>query len=145
MQVVVVGQRQAAVAFVGRELGFTVSHALKKGGWRCMRFGQVRKWLSNSKRREVWVLGKEAREVRLTFQMHVRDLTWYNTWACFCVRQGSTSPRALTIHVLFLLSNYISIQDSTMREETFQDWAKNSPFLADEADLSEHDVCIAWL
>jgi len=48
MQGVVVGQRQAAVAFVGRGLGLTVSRALKKGGWRCMRFEHVRKWVSSS-------------------------------------------------------------------------------------------------
>ena len=85
-------------------------------------------------------LGKEAREARLTFQC-----TWYNTWACFCLRQRSTSPRALTIRVLFLLSNYTPIQTSTRREETCQHRAKTSPYLADESVLPEHEACIAWL
>jgi hypothetical protein len=51
-------------------VGWGLIPCFEKGGWRCMRFGHVRKWLSNSvvKRREVGFLGKEAREVRLTFQ-----------------------------------------------------------------------------
>jgi hypothetical protein len=34
-----------------------LSRALKKGGWRCVRFGHVRKWLSNSAVKEKRSLG----------------------------------------------------------------------------------------
>jgi hypothetical protein len=40
-------------------VGWGFIPCFEKGGWRCIRFGHVRKWLSNPavKRGEVWVSG----------------------------------------------------------------------------------------
>jgi hypothetical protein len=90
----------------------------------------VRKWLSNEKRREVRVLGKEAREVRLAFQCTWLDLVQHLgvllRKARINVAQSINNSRPF--HSLQLHSH--SGLDDVRRN--FPTFGQNSPFLADE-------------